>query len=50
MSFIKKCCIIKNYNINTPIPLNTIDRFIIDEYEKDLKFINIHGFIKINKD
>ena len=36
MSFIKKCCIIKNYNINTPIPLNTIDRFIIDEYEKDL--------------
>ena len=45
MSFIKKCSIRKNYNINTPIPLNTIDRFIIDEYEKDLKFINIDGFI-----
>jgi hypothetical protein len=46
MNFIKKkCSIRKNYNINTPIRLNTIDRFIIDEYEKDLKFKNIHGFI-----
>ena len=35
----------KNYNIKSPIPLNTIDRFIINEYEKDLKFINIGGFI-----
>ena len=32
----KKCSIRKDYNINKPIPLNTIDRFIIDEYEKDL--------------
>ena len=40
-----KCSIRKNYNINTPIPLNTIYKFIIDEYEKDLKFINIDGFI-----
>ena len=41
----KKISIRKNYNIDTPIPLNTIDRFIIDEYEKDLKFININSFL-----
>jgi len=41
----KKISIRKKYNINTPITLNTIDKFIIDEYEKDLKFINIDAFI-----
>ena len=37
----------KNYNINTPIPLNTntIDASIINEFEKDFNFININGFI-----
>jgi len=35
----------KKYNINTPVPLNTIDTSIINEFEKDLKFININGFI-----
>jgi hypothetical protein len=35
----------KKYNINTPIPLNNIDMSIIDEFEKDLKFININNFI-----
>jgi len=34
MIFIKKNSIRKNYNINTSIPLNTIDKFIIDEYER----------------
>ena len=27
-------------NINTPIPLNTIDVSIINEFENDFKFIN----------
>jgi len=35
----------KIYNIITPIPLNTIDSSIINEFEEDLKFININGFI-----
>ena len=35
----------KNYNINTPVKLNTIDISIINEFENDLKFIDIHGFI-----
>ena len=35
----------KNYNINTPIPLNKIDVSIINEFEKDFKFTNIHSFI-----
>lgn len=38
-------CIRKKYNINTPTPLNTIDVSIINEFENDFKFINIHGFI-----
>ena len=29
----------------TPIQLNTINETIINEFEEDLKFINIHGFI-----
>jgi hypothetical protein len=33
------------YNINTPIPLNTIDNSIINEFEKDFSFININGFV-----
>jgi hypothetical protein len=35
----------KKYNINTPIPLNIIDVSIINEFKKDLTFININGFI-----
>ena len=35
----------KNYNINTPIKLNYIDASIINEFENDLKFINITKFI-----
>lgn len=34
-----------DYNINTPIPLNTIDYSIINNFQEDLKFININGFI-----
>lgn len=30
--------------INTPVPLNSIDTFIIHEFEKDMKFININNF------
>ena len=41
----KKIHIRKNYNIKTPTPLNTINASIINEFEKDLKFINIHYFI-----
>lgn len=35
----------KNYNITTPIRLSTIDSTIINKFEEDLKFINIHGFV-----
>ena len=35
----------KKYNITTPIPLNSIDVSIVNEFEKDMKFININGFI-----
>ena len=38
-------CIRKKYNINTPIPLNTIDVSIINEFENDFKFININLFL-----
>jgi hypothetical protein len=35
----------KNYNINTPIQLNTIGETIINEFQEDIKFININNFI-----
>jgi len=35
----------KKYNINTPISLNTIDTSIINEFEQDLKFVNINSFL-----
>jgi len=35
----------KQYNINSPVPLNTVDASIINEFETDLNFININGFI-----
>ena len=35
----------KVYNIVTPLPLNTLETYIINEYEKDLKFIDINAFI-----
>jgi hypothetical protein len=41
----KNIYIRKKYNINTPIPLNIIDVSIINEFKKDLTFININGFI-----
>ena len=34
----------KKYNINTPIPLNTIDISIINDFEEDLKFTHMHCF------
>jgi len=42
-------CIRKKYNINTPVSLNTIDVSIINDFEKDLKFTNIHSFINGTK-
>jgi hypothetical protein len=35
----------KVYNIVTPLPLNTLESYIINEYEEDLKFIDITAFI-----
>lgn len=35
----------KKYNIKTPIPLNTIDLSIINQFQEDFEFININGFI-----
>ena len=35
----------KNYNINTPIPLNNINNSIIIEFKTDLTFLNINAFI-----
>jgi hypothetical protein len=43
--YTKYISIRKKYNMNTPLPLNTIDKSVIDEYEKDLKFTNISGFL-----
>ena len=35
----------KNYNINTPIPLNNINESLLIEFTTDLTFLNINAFI-----
>jgi hypothetical protein len=41
----KRIHIRKTININSPIPLGSIDSSIINEFQEDLNFININGFI-----